>query len=123
MNYKINKKDYIICIIKNKNINEGSFYKLKLDNLICIYNKNNSTNLMYNKRCEKYIKKECFILNCISKKKNLEKQFICLDFHPYTKIYLRNNFPDYFNNIGTNSHNLIIFSSDIHFNKLYNNIN
>ena len=120
MNYKINKKDYIICRTKNKNIKDSN-YNVNLDNLICIYDKNNSTNSMYNNKCEKYIKKECFIFNCISNKK-LEKQFICLDFHPYTKIYLRNNYPDYFNNLGTNSHNLILFSNDIYFNKLYNYI-
>ena len=117
MDYKINKKENVIC--KTKNITISNNQNLKLDNLMCIYYKNNSTNIKYNEKCEKYVKKECFILNCISKKK-LEKQFICLNYHPYTKIYLRNNYPEYYSSIADNSYNLIVYSDNIYFNKLFN---
>lgn len=118
MNYKIINKDCIICRTKINNIKDLN-YNVNLDNLICIYDKKNNTNLMYSNKCKEYIKKKCFIINCILKdNKKLEKQFICLDFHPYTKLYLRNEYPDYFNNLGENSYNLILFSDNIYFNKL-----
>tara|TARA_B100001559_G_C16269697_1_gene515504 strand:- start:37 stop:594 length:558 start_codon:yes stop_codon:yes gene_type:complete len=91
-------KTNIICIIKNNNIEEFTTKHI-LDNLICVYRPNRTTNIKYNARCKKYneqyneSKNNYNILNCFRNTtyNKRHEQYVRLVLHPFTKLYLNNN--------------------------------